>query len=451
LICVLAKTLDLLGGETMNSQPTFVEGPATFNQVARCAFVAKNPNVLPNLITAVTVSGALNEEKLVSAAKALVRRHEALRTTFPLVNETRVQRVWSAVEVSVSIHDLTEITPEAQSGEIQAILQNRFTTAYDLENDLLVSFFLFRQASDRWLLAAVLDHIIIDRWSLSIFWEDLWTLYDDSSGGALNGISEPAARLIEYATWQRSRLTSDVLSSLERFWEETFRDLPAPLAWKNGCERPAKFTYRSVAINWALSVAETSALRRLAAAQSVSLFMLLNAALALVVGKYGDKRDFLIQTIVADRNERRFERLIGFLANVLILRIHSQGQVGLRQAVRGSKNNVLDAFNHGELPTGTMIKLLGPALDGKYAYRSQIAHYHESFPNLDRSINSNLRISPVEIDCSGGKGSWTYDIVLETAEVDGRISGVFWYNEDIFSRKSAHMFVDEMYKILRAP
>lgn len=435
----------------MNNRPTFVDGPATFNQVARCAFVAKYPNVLPNLITAVTVSGVLNEERLVGAVRALVRRHEALRTTFPLMNGSRVQRVWSAVEVSVSIHDLTEISPELQSTKIQAILRNRFSAAHDLENDQLVSFFLVRQANDRWLLAAVLDHIIIDRWSLSIFWEDLWTLYNDNRSGALNGISEPAARLVEYATWQRSRLTSEVLSRLERFWEETFIDLPAPVTWRNGCERPAKFTYRSSAINWALSVAETSALRRLAAAQAVSLFMLLNAALALVVGKYGDKQDFLIQTIVADRNERRFERLIGFLANVLILRIRLPGHDGLRQAVRASKKVVLDAFNHGELPTGTMIKLLGPALDERYAYRSQIAHYHESFPNVDLSLNSNLHVSPVEIDFSGGKGSWTYDIVLETAEVDGRISGVLWYNEDIFPRKSAGMFVDEMYKILRVP
>src|SRR4051812_20164827 len=133
-----------------------------------------------NIAVAARVRG-LDPAALERALGELVRRHEALRTVFPLVGDEPVQRV------------LDELPPDFQAGE--ASLSAEAWRPFNLETGPLLRARLLTGPEETVLLLVV-HHIVADFTSLAVMGRDLAALY---RGEALE---PPALRYADYVQWQ---------------------------------------------------------------------------------------------------------------------------------------------------------------------------------------------------------------------------------------------------------
>ena len=127
------------------------------------------------------LKGKLDRVALRGALDRVVARHEALRTTFIMVDGAAVQRIhsveeagficWSTICVSAAMAERTEGTDRAGSRR-----------PFDLEAGPLIRGRLIRQAEDEYTLLITMHHIVSDGWSMGVLIRELSVLY-----GALCG------------------------------------------------------------------------------------------------------------------------------------------------------------------------------------------------------------------------------------------------------------------------
>ncbi|WP_369268476.1 condensation domain-containing protein, partial [Streptomyces harbinensis] len=179
-----------------------------------------------NVAHRVELTGALDEDALTGALRALVARHPALRAR---VAGERVEILAEAeVEVEVTETDLAGLS----DADVDRWCQETARQPFDLARAPLFRFRLGRLAPDRRLLLVVLHHAICDGWSMGLLWHDLSALY------AGRPLPRPAAGYPDYARWADAQLTGERRETLERFWRTELAGVPLRPALPADRSRP---------------------------------------------------------------------------------------------------------------------------------------------------------------------------------------------------------------------
>ena len=162
----------------------------------------------------IRVEGALEVTALRWAIGKLVRRHESLRTRFPMGGDGPVQEVVSDWEPELGELDFSERgaveRAEAEALEHAAAEGQR---AYDLAAGPLVRWRLYRLAEERHILWVGMHHIVTDGWSLGVLCRELAELYEAAVTEREARLSPLSLQYADFAVWQRQWLTGEVLEA----------------------------------------------------------------------------------------------------------------------------------------------------------------------------------------------------------------------------------------------
>ncbi|HEU0052650.1 MAG TPA: amino acid adenylation domain-containing protein, partial [Longimicrobium sp.] len=164
--------------------------------------------------------GVLDRTALLRALDRIVARHEALRTTFPLVDGEPVQRVAPA-EVSgfrVVEHDLRG-RADAEA-EAERIVAAEAAAPFDLAEGPLVRGRLARVGDDDHVLAVRMHHAVSDAWSTGVFLAELGALYAAFHAGRADPLPPLAVQYADWSAWQRRRVAGDAREAQARYWTE---------------------------------------------------------------------------------------------------------------------------------------------------------------------------------------------------------------------------------------
>ena len=165
-----------------------------------------------NLVRAFRITGPLDVRALTSAIRAVVRRHEALRTVFETVEGEARQVVLSDVDVQVPIVDVTHLPRrEAQSAALR-IAGEEGKKPFDLTKGPLFRALLVRLSRDQYLLVLAMHHIVTDGWSISILFRELARCYEGFVNQKEPELPELPLQYVEYAQWQREYVSAEVLA-----------------------------------------------------------------------------------------------------------------------------------------------------------------------------------------------------------------------------------------------
>ena len=260
-------------------------------------------------------------------------------------------------------------SPGSVAAEREAALQERLAALaghrFDLARELPLRVALFRLAADEHALALVVHHIAFDGWSVGVLFDELAALYAADA-------PEPAAVLpplplhyADVALWQRQRL-AEPDGSLARelaYWREALAGLPAVLELPTDRPRAPDRPRRAGSVPLRLEAALHQALQALARRHGVTLFMLMHAALVLVLARWSGQADIAVGTPVANRTRRELEGLIGFFVNTLVLRVRLAGEPSLGELLARVREADLAAFAHQELPFERLVEELRPERD----------------------------------------------------------------------------------------
>ncbi|HKH45556.1 MAG TPA: amino acid adenylation domain-containing protein, partial [Thermoanaerobaculia bacterium] len=405
-----------LGSEDLPLAPVPRQGeiPLSFSQERLWFLDRLQPgSAVYNIPAAIRLRGALDAAVLDAALGALVERHEALRTTFPVEEGRPFQRIHPAGDFHLDRIDLTAAAdPDAKALRLAWEEAGR---PFDLAAGPLFRAALLRIGDEDHVLLLNLHHSIADGWSMDVLARDLSAL------AAGEPVSPLPVQYADYAVWQRRRLAGPVLDRLLAVWRERLAGAPAALELPTDRPRPAAQSYRG-----AVETLTLPAIR----GEGATRFMTVLAALAAVLHRYTGQDDVLIGSPVAGRDRRELEGLIGFFVNTVPLRLDLAGDPDFAALVQRALRATLDAHAGAEVPFEKLVEELRPVRDLSRSPLFQVLITVQDGPGepLRLSDVTAESISPAEVH--GGTAKFDLTVALQVSE-EGILGGIE-YATDLF-------------------
>jgi amino acid adenylation domain-containing protein len=384
-------------------------------------------NPFYNLPGAVRLRGTLDEAAFARALSEVVRRHEALRTTFPAIGGRPVQRVGAPGEVPLSRIDLSGLPDGERPAAVQANVAIESRRSFDLVAGPLIRFLLLRLGPEERVLVFALHHIVSDAWSMRILIREVAALYQAFSQGEPSSLAELAVQYADYAIAERSWLDGGALEPQLEYWRRRLAGLPGPLELPADRPRPEVQTFRGARQGLAIPTATLTALKGLGQAEKATPFMALLAGFLTLLHRYTDRGDLPVGAPMANRDRLETEGLIGFFVNTLVLRGDLAGDPSFRSLLGRMRELTLEAFAHPDLPFERLVEELQPERDLAHTPIFQVLFAFQSMPVEAGNLQGlTLEALPVEA------GRALFDLTLTLEESPGWISGHFEYNTDLF-------------------
>jgi amino acid adenylation domain-containing protein len=420
--------------------------PASFAQ-ERLWFVDRmeGGGAVYHIPTAQLLAGPVEPEAMRRAVEEVVRRHETLRTALPEVDGVPVQRISPPNRVEVPFIDLSGLAEEERDAEGARLAEQSANEPFDLEAGPLFRASLVRLSEDEHLLLVNLHHAIGDGWSMRVLLGEISTLHAAYLRGEPSPLPPLPIQYADYAAWQRAWLSGPVLDAQLGYWREALAGAPPLLHLPTDRPRPPVQGHRGASEALFLEPAEAVRVLALARGEGTTLFMVLLAALDVVLARWSGQQDVVIGTPVAGRTRSELEGLIGLFLNSLALRTDLSGDPSFRALLGRVRQATLQAYAHQDLPFERILEDLKPE-------RSQ-AHtpVFQVMLNL-LNYGDGGSAAPEGEMTSLGAGvqlASKFDITLYAAEMEGGISLHAVYDADLFDAARMRSLLAQIAGVLR--
>ncbi|NCS48327.1 MAG: AMP-binding protein, partial [Microcystis aeruginosa BK11-02] len=399
-----------------------------------------------NLLEALRLEGNLNLLALEQSLSELIRRHEILRTTFPMVEGQPIQRIAPPSPVSLPLEDLQGLSKNEQTEHLQEIAIAFSLKPFNLAKESLVQFKLIKLGSQEYVLLLKMHHIIYDGWSLSIFFDELSQLY----AAFVQGLPSPLAKLsiqyADFAVWQRQWLTGEVLERQLNYWQKQLQDAPTILELPTDYPRPPIPSFRGDGQVFRLNQDLTQRLKRLSQESGATLFMTLLAAFFVLISRYSGQLDVLVGSPIANRNSSAIEKLMGFFANTLALRGDMSGNPSFLELLERVKQTTLSAYAHQDLPFEMLVEKLQLNRDLSHNPLIQVMFSLQNTPQSEASLSGlKMESLPLSVELKA-----RFDLEVNFWEVADRLEAVWCYSTDLFAARTIKQMGQHFQNLLTA-
>ncbi len=315
---------------------------------------------LYNIPQVFRMRGTLHVDAIERALTEIVRRHEALRTTFPVRDSQPVQHIAPELRIPLARVDLTSIPDEELEEKTEQWGREEAARPFDLARGPLLRATLVRLRPDDHLLVLVMHHVIGDRWSMGVMADELTALYKAFLEGQPSPLGDLGAQYADFAIWQRQWLQGELLEKQLSYWKRQLAGAPAVLDLPTDRPRPAVQTYRGSTEKLLFSQELTEKLRTFSQSQGSTLFMTLLAGFQALLSRYSRQDDIVVGSPIANRNHADIEPLIGFFVNTLAFRTDLSGDPSLQELLARVKDTALGAYCHQDIPFEKLVEELQP-------------------------------------------------------------------------------------------
>ena len=379
--------------------------------------------------TAARLIGSLDVPALQRALKAVVTRHDGLRTIFQIVDGEPVQVVQDFT-LEVPVIDLSSVDDDKREAEALTILEHEARRPFDLSIGPLIRACVVRMKGDEHILLSTMHHVITDGWSFGIFHRELSSLYEAFVNNRTTPFPPLSIQYADYAVWQREWFEGDVYQTQLAYWKRQFSSMPPALELPADHPRPSMLAHRAFRGNqhtMSLSADLTRRIKTLCQHENVTLFMVLMAAYQILLHRYTGESDIVVGTPIAGRPVPEIENLIGLFINTLAIRAQVSGDATVREFLNHLKQVALGAYAHQDLPFERLVKELQPerTLAHNPLFQVMFVLQSEEIPplNLPGVSAEHFRIEHVIAN---------FDLTLDITERGDELDCMFESNADLF-------------------
>jgi amino acid adenylation domain-containing protein len=376
-----------------------------------------------------SIPGPLDSAVLQRSLNELIRRHEAWRTSFPLVDGAPIQFIHPPSALPLPLVDLRAHPAAEREREARRLGAELVDQPFDLQHAPPLRALLVRLTDDaHWLFLAV-HHIIFDGYSAhQVLLPELSTLYQAFSAGQPSPLPELPLQYADYALWQRDTLQGPLLEKLLAYWKKQLANAPNEVAMPT--DHPSsleKITQK--AYEFSLPRRLSSALTSLCQQGGVTLFTALLAAYGALLYRYSGQEDIVIGAPTTVREPPEVDKLLGVFINTLPLRLDLSGNPSFRELLKRAQDVMAGALTHAALPFDQLVRHLQP---------ERVAGQNPFFQML-------LDLQPAIAEPPSGwsitqlpalNRSANFVLTLDLHEQAEGLSGHFRYRADLFEEET---------------
>ena len=341
-----------------------------------------------NMPSVYEIKGDINIHKIEETFKALIKRHEVLRTSFMMQDNDIRQIVHDEFEFKVTCHSIDQPIEEAIE---------MFITPFDLSKQPLIRADIV-DGVDKKYLVLDMHHIISDGTSINIILNDFIKLYKGEI------LEELTLQYKDYSQWEEQPFNKERLNKQEEYWLDVYKKPIQSLRLPYDFERPENSSFRGERYRFEIGEEQTYLLRELVKEKDITMHMLLLAVFSLLLNKYSGQDDIIIGTPVSGRTHESVQNMVGMFVNTLAIRNQPREELTFSEFLHQVKENLLNAYNNQN-----------------YQFQELVSQL-----NLDRVPGRNplidVMFSMNNIDLNEIKEDVLEDIILCQYPIDNKIS-----------------------------
>ncbi len=373
--------------------------------------------------------GFLNVAVLKQSINEIVRRHEVLRTTFPMIDGQPFQAIAPSVTINLPLVDLCELTETQREAEVKRLTAQESQRPFDLTTGPLLRCTLVRVTEQEHIVLFTIHHIISDGWSMGVFVRELAALYEAFSTGKPSPLPELPIQYADFAVWQRRLLQEKLLETQLNYWKQQLGNNLPVLQLPTTRPRAEVKTNRNATQTFVIPSHLSQALQALSRQEDVTLFMTLLAGFQVLLQRYTNQDDIVVGTDIANRNRAELEPLIGFFVNLLVLRTYLGGNPSFQELLKRVRSCTLGAYTHQDLPFDQLVKVLQPERNLSNTpplFQVLFVLQNAPMPALELP---KLTLNILEVENKTAR----FDLTLFLTETEQGIIGKWHYNADLFA------------------
>jgi amino acid adenylation domain-containing protein len=411
-----------------------------------------------NLPFAYRLQGPLNVPALERSLVEVVRRHDSLRTGFSWAGGRPVSFITPASDVvsPLSIEDLAVGISTGNKRAKSLLLKKaelraaqEAWTIFDMTRAPLFRTRLLRLGPDDHVLLLILHHIIVDGWSIGVFFEDVSEVYSAFAAGRQMQLPAQAFQFSDFADWQHRWCATELATRQFADWKDCLREA-SPVFPTDVGAAGALLTSRIAHEPFHLSSDLVVRLSALSRGQGGTLFMALLAGFkAMLLARTG-RGDICVATAMANRTHQWTERVIGPMENTILIRTRMDSDLSFCEALSRVRDSVLEAYARQELPFEILAAKL--AEEGNFDPASHL----QVFFILQNAIRRPLELPDVVAQSFGsahreGQPVLPIDrawLTLMLKEKASGIAGSCTYKIDLFEANTCQSWITEYEGIL---
>ena len=393
-------------------------------------------NPFYNVPVALCLTGSLNLAALSQTFNELVQRHEALRTTFVIVEGQPVQVINPTLNISLSVIDLRQLSQTDREIQARQLTIEETKRPFNLSTQPLLRVKLLHLDETEYILVLNMHHIVSDGWSIGVLIHEVAALYAAFVNNQPNPLPKLTIQYADFAYWQRKWLQGEVLERQLSYWQRQLDGI-SMLNLPTDRPRRAVQTYRGARQRVQLPKNLSVSLSAIAHQEKVTLFITLLAAFQILLYRYTQQEDIAVGTPIANRNRSEIEGLIGFFVNSLVLRTDLSGNPTFRELLSRVKEVALGAYAHQDLPFEKLVEELHPERNLNQNPLFQVVFALQNAPMSALEL-PELTLSPLQFDTESTRFDLEFHLWEPEVEnglwVDASegISGFVIYSTDLF-------------------
>ena len=220
-------------------------------------------------------------------------------------------------------------------------------------------------AEDEFVLVAVVHHIAADGWSITPLVRDLGVAYAGRCAGRAPGWAPLPVQYVDYTLWQRAQFgelddPDSLIAAQLAYWRAgAGRDARAAAA-AHGSALSAGGRLSRRQCGGGLAGRAAAAGARVAREHNATSFMVMQAALAVLLSKLSASSDVAVGFPIAGRRDPALDELVGFFVNTLVLRVDLAGDPTVAELLAQVRRRSLAAYEHQDVPFEVLVERLNP-------------------------------------------------------------------------------------------
>jgi amino acid adenylation domain-containing protein len=410
-------------------------------------------------------------EKLPTAFRKLIQRHDSLRTSFHMLQEQPVQRVHDQVEFEIEYYDMKEVEvtveeeqssvlegtrpltplsgePAAGSPQVAATTINNFIRPFDLSRAPLLRACLIHTGQGQHLLLVDIHHIISDGISQQVLRRD-FTALDHG-----NTLPRLKLQYKDCTHWQNSHKQRHSLKHQEDYWLKEFPGEIPVLNIPTDFPRPFVQDFSGSTINFEPDTRQTKELQKILLETGTTMYIVILALYNVFLAKICQQEDIVVGTPTAGRKHADMQQIIGIFVNTLALRNYPCGHYTFEQFLYSVKNKTLQAFENQEYPFENLVEKTAvnrdtarnPLFDVMFAFQDINNELEPDKPTgtTSKTVPPGPKSEPYKYENQTAK----FDLTLVTVKSGTRLLFSLQYCSKLFKKKTIEKFIGYLNNIL---